>query len=46
MFEYRASLYPALSQEKNLQRRSHIVNNKAHKLCNGHDLHTFAAIKT
>jgi len=46
MFEYRAPRYPARRQEKKLQRRSHIVNNKAHKLCNGHDLHTFAAIKT
>jgi hypothetical protein len=35
-----------LRDEMNLQRRSHLLNNKAHKLCNGHDLHVFAAIKT
>lgn len=46
MFEYRAPRYAALREEKKLQLRSHIVNNKAHKLCKGHDLHVFAAIKT
>ncbi|MFB8787049.1 hypothetical protein, partial [Pasteurella multocida] len=44
--EYRAPFYAPLRDEMNLQRRSHLLNNKAHKLCNGHDLHVFAAIKT
>lgn len=46
MFEYRAPIYAASLDALKLQRRSHPVNNKAHKLCKGHDLHVFAAIKT
>ena len=42
--EYRAPFYAALRDTLKLQRRSHLIDNKAHKLCKGHDLHVFAAI--